>query len=49
MASSVRDLQTLLSVLGITEERLAIVYEQDDLDAAFQQKGILELEERELE
>ena len=44
MASSVRDLQTLLSVLGITEEGLADVSEQQ-VDNALQKKGIDELEE----
>jgi hypothetical protein len=45
MASSIRDLDALLEVLGITEEGLADVTE-NDLDVAFQQKAISELEER---
>ena len=44
MASSPRDLPTLLSVLGISEEGLSDVSEQQ-VDNALQKKGIDELEE----
>jgi hypothetical protein len=45
MTSPIRDLSALLNLLGIVEEGLSDVTE-NDLEVAFQQKGILELEER---
>ena len=45
MASPIRDLASLLNLLGITEEGLSDVTE-NDLDVAFRQKEIVELEER---
>jgi len=44
MASSIRDLDALLNVLGITEEGLSDVTETD-LEVAFQKEGIFKLEE----
>ena len=45
MSSALRDLPTLLDLLGITDEGLADVT-ANDLVVAFQTKGIHELEER---
>ena len=44
MASSIRDLDALLEVLGVTEERLAHVT-ANQLEDALKRKGIVELTE----